>query len=343
MQKRNLKFIQLLTFLLLALSFSSYAKINLSIHLKDNLDSSNVTVSGFEILPLNDHVAKVFGIPRQVVGDGHHQEIWKIINKWWGRIPDEFITSDPVLNSSFDSAPRNWTPYADSWGEENQVRVEKKAVGVTLVDSIGSVENLVSKNIKNLSKCKKVEQEIELTYFAPLKYSRYSKNSWAMSLNNGIEININGEYAGFSVEAKNIIEFIVENENNSDRRSSHLFSKEIPVTLKASVNTDLETIYPVSLIAAKGSLRVKIDYEYKLTGNWRAIYIQKSYKGSLASPLSDIEKLLKKLNRPLVIRDSEILEVDFVTDGKINIGEGMALNQEKRQSIANERNLIECN
>ena len=319
MLRRFVGSVHLMLLLGMTFSFSSHAGIKLSIHLNDDLDSSRVSASGFELIPLNDGVAKAFGIPRQIVGRGYDDKLWSVIKNWWGRVPDEFVTSDPVIGSSAN-VPKKWTPYADSWGLENQVMVERKAVGVTIIETTGSVDSVATSRVRNMSDTLQQGQEIELTYAEELEDSRYSEKNWSMSLTNGIEVSVSGEYAGFGAEATRSIEFTVE--TGGTKGKSHTVSHERSMRMKANVDAEPKTMYPVSVVAGKGSLKVKIDYEYRLRGKWRALYHQKPYNGQMAAPLSDVVELLRALKKPLVIKASEVLDIGFVTDGEISIGEG---------------------
>lgn len=297
--------------------------IQLSVHLRKNLDDSEVRASGFELLPLNDAAAKAFGIPRQIVGRGSHDGIWACINNWWGRVPDEFVTSDPVKGSSVKNVPDIWTPYSDSWGEENQVRIERKAVGCELVSHTGGVDALVTDEVENLSHLEQPGQSVSLSHEEVIEDSRHSEKSWSMSLTNGIEVTVGGEFAGLKAEAKRSIEFTVEHGGSSGR--SHSKSVGQTVARTANVTAAPRKIYPVSLVAGRGSLKVRVDYEYRIFGEARALYIQKAFNGQLSSPGMDITEILRWLNLPTVVNDSEVLDVGFVTSGKISIGEGRSV------------------
>lgn len=178
--------------------------ISLSLQLRDDLNSSEVDVSGFDLKALDDQSASVFGIPRQIVGKGSDSALWDAIRNWWGRPPDEFVTSDPVRGSHAHGVPSQWTPYADSWGAENQVRVEQKAVGVHLIETTGGVDSIVTANIRNYNDEAMPGQEAELTYNEDVEDTRYNENSAGMSLTNGMEVTVGGEFAGFKGEAKRI-------------------------------------------------------------------------------------------------------------------------------------------
>ena len=293
--------------------------IRLSVLLRNDLASSEVSASGFELVPLTDEAAAAFGIPRQIVGRGYDDQLWGVIKNWWGRVPDEFVTSDPIVGS-MASVPHRWTPYKDSWGEDKQVRVERKAVGCRLVESYGSVDAMVSTEIENRDTAQQDGQEAELLYEESVSDSRYSESSWSLSLSNGMEVEVGGEFAGFEAGAKRTIELTVEYGETSGHSRTVETSRGI--RLKAQVNAAPKTVYPVSVQAGKGALKVAVDYEYRLMGYWRALYIQRAYNGQLAAPLSDVGELLRALGKPEMVRGSDILSVGFVTDGKISIGEG---------------------
>lgn len=298
--------------------------IRIGLHLNDDLDSSHVEASGFESFPLTDETAKVFGIPRQVVGRASHDDLWhKVINPMFGRYPDEFITSDPVVGSAAKGVPHEWTPYADAWGEENQVIVERKAVGATIIETTGSVDAVATATIRNRDNQEQPGQEATLEYSEDVEDSRTSEKNWHTDLTLGYEITVGGEYAGFKAEAKRSIEFSFGVGGSSSKTKTT--TKGRTVSLKASVNAAPRTYYPVSIQAGKGTLVVKVDYEYRLRGYWRALYIQKAYNGSLTSPPATIEELMERLGLPTMIADSETMDIGFITDGSIDLGKGIPL------------------
>lgn len=292
--------------------------IALSLQLRDDLDSSEVNVSGFDLRVINDNDAKLFGIPRQVVGNHSQGDIWRAIHDKFGRVPDEFVTSDPVKDSHAHNVPSEWTPYADSWGEENQVRIEQKAVGVHLLETSGSVDSVVSTNVRNYNDEPQSGQEAELTYTEEVEDTRYNESTVGTSLTNSLEVTVGGEFAGFKAEAKRTIEFTLSASHT--RGESKTTTKGKSVRLKGEVNAEPHSIYPVSVVAGRGSLKVKIEYEYRLLGEYRALYIQRSYNGSLTSPPAEINELLEYLDKPSIIHGSEVLDVGFVTSGDISVG-----------------------
>ncbi len=297
--------------------------IRLEVHLRDNLDESEVRASGFEVMVVNDEAMELFGLPRQVVGRDSHPSLWPQINNWWGRYPDEFVTSDPVIGSSAHKVPHEWTPYHDAWGEANQVRLEKRAVGARLISSTGSTDAINTTSIMNHDTQEQPDQSASLTYRREVTDERHTENTWSWSLMNGLEIEVGGEYAGFNASATRKIEFTVGNERTSGQAHTDLEGRELSLT--ASVNAAPKTEYPVSIQMGQGSLRVEVDYEYRLMGQWRALYIQRSYNGSLSSPAAGINELLEAEGLPQVVRDSEAMDIGFVTHGAISIGEGRPL------------------
>lgn len=297
--------------------------IKLEVHLRDNLEESEVRASGFELMVVNDEAMELFGLPRQVVGRGSHPTLWPQINNWWGRYPDEFVTSDPVIGSHAHRVPNEWTPYHDAWGEANQVRIEKKAVGARLIESTGSTDAINSTSIMNHDNAEQPDQSASLTYRREVTDERYTENAWSWSLMNGLEVEVGGEYAGFNASATRKIEFTVGNERTSGKAHTDLEGRELSLT--ASVNAAPRTQYPVSIQMGQGALRIEVDYEYRLMGQWRALYIQKAYNGSLTSPPASINELLEAEGLPQVVRDSEVMNIGFVTHGAISIGEGRPL------------------
>lgn len=296
--------------------------IRIGLHLNDSLEESHVEATGFENFPLTDETAKAFGIPRQIVGSGKNDVLWGAIRNWWGRVPDEFVTSDPVVSSSA-SVPNKWTPYKDSWGTENQVMIERRAVGARIVETRGSVDAVATTEIRNRDNQEQPGQEATLEYSEDVEDSRTTETNWHADLTLGAEVTVGGEYAGFKAEAKRSIEFSVG--VGGSKSKTHTVTKGRTVSLKASITAAPRTVYPVSIQAGKGALVIKVDYEYRLHGYWRALYIQKAFNGQLAAPLSDIGELLRVLGKPNVIKDSEIMDIGFVTDGAIDIGAGRPL------------------
>lgn len=301
--------------------------IGLSVQLQNDLNSREVHADGFNIEVLDDDHADMFGIPRQVVGgqynEDQHGQLWGCINNWWGRFPNEFVTGDPVKNSRVHKVPNEWTPYADAWGEENQVRVEMKAVGCRLIESKGSVDSIVTAKVRNYGNTVQPGQKASLAYSEEFEVTRYKENSFGFETTLGYEITVGGEYAGFKAESKYSVSFTASTSHTSGKSTTRSTGKS--VELEANVDAEPHSIYPVSVLLGKGSLKVQVDYEYRLIGKWRALYTKKAYNGQLAAPLSDINELLDALDKPRIVRGHEILDIGFVTNGDISIGAAQPL------------------
>lgn len=303
--------------------------INLAVLLRRDLNDSQVTASGFELLPLNDPVARRFGIERQVVSgqynEARHGNLWACINNWWGRYPNEFVTGDPVVGSGAHRVPNQWTPYADSWGLEKQVRVERKVVGCRLLEASGSVDAVAADVYQNWSEDPQ-NYDVALAYQEAVTDQRYSSKHWSASLTNSLEVSVGGEYAGFKAEAKRSISLTIEGGGEKGRSHSEETSKGVTRTVRVKARPLSE--YPVSISAGRGSLRVAIDYEYRLQGCARALYTRKALNGQLSSPDMEINELLKALNLPTVLTDQEELSVGFFTHGSSAVGHRRPLSGE---------------
>jgi len=294
--------------------------IGISLQLRDDLDNSEVDASGFNLTVIDDDHAHLFGIPRQVVGRGYNKELWDCIRNWWGRPPDEFVTADPVPGAKIRDG---WTPYKDLLDESLMVRVQQKAVGCRLLETTGSVDAIVSANVRNYNDKIQPGQEAELNYSEDVSDTRYCENSLGLSLMNGFKITAGGEYAGFKAEGERYVEFTVSTSTTSGKSTT--VTKGRSVRLKANVDAEPRSIYPVSVMAGQGTLKLQIDYEYSLTGHFLAIYEQRKFRGKLHAPPSNINELLDALGKPRVVRGNEILDVGFVTSGDISIGKRQPL------------------
>ena len=296
--------------------------IGISVLLKDDLESSQVSVDGFKLEPFDNDHAEIFGIPRQVVSGGYnearHGKLWGCINNWWGRFPNEFVMRDPVLSSGARNVPAEWTPYADAWGADNQVLVEQKAVGCQLIETTGGVDSFLAGKVRNYGDTVQPGQEFSLDYNEEFQFTKEKSTELGLSTTVGYAVEVGGEYGGFSATATYSVEVTASASRTTGESKTNIEGKS--VTLKANVDAEPHSLYPVSVSFGKGSLKVKVDYEYRLKGMWRALYTKKAYNGQLGSPLADVNELLDALNLPRVIKDSEILDVGFVTNGDINIG-----------------------
>ena len=296
--------------------------IGISVQLRDDLDKSEVSVSGFNLEPFDNDHAEIFGIPRQVVSghynEARHGKLWGCINNWWGRFPNEFVMRDPVLGSGARNVPGEWTPYADAWGADKQVLVEAKAVGCQLIETTGGVDSIVAGKVRNYGDKPQPGQEFSLDYNEEFQFTKDKSTELGISTTLGYAVEVGGEYGGFSAKATYSVEVTASAAHTTGESKTNIMGRS--VNLKANVDTEPHSLYPVSVSLGKGSLKVKVDYEYRLKGQWRALYTKKAYNGQLGSPLADVNELLDALNLPQVIKDSEILDVGFVTNGDINIG-----------------------
>ena len=296
--------------------------IGISVQLRDELDSSEVSVDGFNLEPFDNDHAEIFGIPRQVVSGGYnearHGKLWGCINNWWGRFPNEFVMRDPVLSSGARNVPAEWTPYADAWGADNQVLVEMKAVGCQLIETTGGVDAIVTTKVRNYGDTVQPGQEVSLDYNEEFQFVKSKSTEIGVSTTVGYAVEIDGSFVGIPAKATYSVEVTASAAHTTGESKTTIKGRS--VSLKANVDTQPHSQYPVSVTLGKGSLKVKVDYEYRLKGKWRALYTKKAYNGQLGSPLADVNELLDALNLPRVIKDSEILDVGFVTNGDINIG-----------------------
>jgi len=294
--------------------------IELSVLLREDLDASEIEAGGFELQPYNAAVSKAFGVPYEITGKHSHQKLWDVIRNWWGRTPDEFVTADPVHDSRRPSVPKEWKPYEDGWGLENQVYVQRKAIGATLIETSGSTDAIATTSIENKGSKHQEGQETELSYSEDVEDTHYRETTVGSSLTLGYEITVGGEFAGAKAESKRSVEFTVEASHT--KGASKSITKGKVVRLKAQVDAEPHSIYPVSIMLGRGKLKVAVECEYSLRGFARALYVQKPYaRGQYESPPMDINGVLDAMGLPRTFCDTEIIDVGFVTSGRISIGE----------------------
>ena len=294
--------------------------IELSVQLRDDLDASEVTAGGFELRPYNAGVSKTFGVPYEITGKHSHQQLWDVIRNWWGRAPDEFVTADPVHDSRRPSKPKEWNPYEESWGIENQVYVQRKAIGSTLVETSGSIDAIATTSIENRGDRHQEGQEAELSYHEDVEDTHYHETTIGSSLTLGYEVTVGGEFAGAKAESKRSVEFSISASHT--RGSSKSLTEGRAIRMKAQVDAQPKSIYPVSIMLGRGKLKVAIECEYSLRGYARALYIQKPYaRGQFESPPMDINGILDAMGLRKTIRETEVLDIGFVTSGRISIGQ----------------------
>jgi len=294
--------------------------IELSVLLREDLDSSEVTAGGFELKPYNAAASKTFGVPYEITGTHSHQKLWDVIRNWWGRTPDEFVTADPVHDSRRPSVPKEWKPYEESWGIENQVYIQRKAIDATLVETSGSIDAIATTSIENKGSEHQEGQEAELSYSEDVEDTHYHETTVGTSLTLGYEITVGGEFAGAKAETKRSVEFSVSASHT--RGSSKSVTKGRTVRMKAQVDAEPHSIYPVSIMLGRGKLKVAIKCEYSLRGYAHALYVQKPYaRGQYESPPMDINGVLDAMGLPRTITETEIIDVGFVTNGRISIGQ----------------------
>lgn len=292
--------------------------IRLGVHLRDNLEDSKVTASGFELVPPNDKICRKFGFQRSVVGRGYDNKLWGAINRIWGRVPDEFSCCDPHKGSSASGVENLWR----DWGiEDKQTRVERRAVGCELIETSGGTDSIIAAEVENLDDEDGESQEVSFTFQRDITDTRTSEHHWSLSLTNSLEVEVSGKVDGIGASAKRGISLTIE--GGGSRSKAVANSKTRAVTLLARVRPKARFTYPISVSFGEGTLKVRIDYEYRMVGGWVALYIQKSYNGKLASPIFSTEHLLKEAGLPTVIKASEIVDVGFCTDGKISVGKGV--------------------
>ena len=276
--------------------------IQIDLDLRDNIESSRATVSGFELQPFTKAAARKFGIP--VSEYGYHPQLWSVCNRIFGRVPDWWHTRDVKGEWDLYEAWRN------SDGKDYEVKVEKRAVAARIVSVESKPAAQVTRSRRNPSS-HRASFTVELSDTISTEHSRSVSDEWAVGMETKIGVEIGGELA----QAKTTVETTLSFGYTRGQETTHARGDSVSVSDSITVELDPGEEAVAAMSCNRGKIMVDVDYECRLVGTAMFSFAQRYLRGQRDYGV-DIGKVLRMLhgNEPCH-RVTERMGLGFVSDG----------------------------
>lgn len=276
---------------------------NISLNLRDNLKDSDIRVSGFELIPMSNEVARKFGI---IVGTrGYHPQLWSACRRIYGRVPDWFFTQD-MKSERWDEYKRlreNGTPL-------EEVKLQKRAVGARIIEVKSKPAARVARKQKNRSK-KVATFDISLEDSISTEFSRSTSNEWSVGSETTVSVEIGGELSQAKTTVEQTISF------GYTRGEEESKTKGDSITVSSGIEVELQPGEEAvaSMSCSRGQIIVDVDYECSLTGTAMFAFAKRHHNGRRDHYI-DIERLLPLVGSDNLIRVTDRMGLGFVSEGE---------------------------
>ena len=275
--------------------------VQISVILRDNVEDSQVNVSGFDLLPLNNIIARKFGIITHE--RGAHWPLWDVCNSIFGRYPDWWHTKDN---------DREWGEYKalrDQGYEVEEVSLEKKPIRARIVGIESKPSALATRRRRNTSDSKG-NFILTLSESVSLEHSRTTSDEWAIGSETKVGVEIGGELAQAKTTVEQTVTFGYT--RGIEKTKARGQAIEVSDAIEVELNPGEERI--ASLNATKGAILVDITYACRPMGQAMFSFAQKHHNGK-RDHLVDIHDVLNRLGREDSIEVIERTSLGFVSDG----------------------------
>ena len=243
--------------------------IKLSIKLGDTLAESKVVATGYEVYPLDDQMAREFGIPRTIVGKGSDDRIWSFMARSTGRVPNEFYLSDPVNGSDWVTRT-DWTPFKDQ--SLVGVRIEKRPKTATLVSATGKPKQLATDIVRNPPEARTNQTgSVTLSESVTEESSHTREKNWNIGIDQTIGIEVEGGIPGLGQATVSRSMTLRFDAGGSDSKTQ-THSKSLEQSRSANYDVPPGRVHEYSLSVGSGRIEIDVEYEYCLVGKGLAMY-----------------------------------------------------------------------
>ena len=289
--------------------------IKLAIKLGDRPEDAVVSVSGYEVEPIDDEMAREFGIPRTVVAKGSDDRIWGYLaHQLTGRPPNEFMLSDPVIGSDWVTDRREWFPFRDR-GLQG-VRIERRPVAARLFSATGEPKTIAGPDlVKNPPEARtNLTGTVTLSESVTEESSRTREKNWSIGMEQSIGVEVEGGLEGVAKGKISRSMTLSFSRGGSDSRTQST-SRTLSHSRSANYDVPPGRVHEYSLAVGSGGIEVDIDYQYRIIGMCSAVY-KKPHNGSSFYDF-DVVKMLVHLGAPTFLETTERLSIGLVSDATI--------------------------
>ena len=310
--------------------------VRLSIKMADDPDDMVVEASGFEMRLASDEDVRRFGTQRYNPGAGdYHDKLWNVINRIYGRPPNGvFMNGHPDMSEEalFNNGPVNLRYRGHVVNQVvRPVRCITKAVNAEVLSVESEPDSFASRTYRNqrarrsdADKARGATGEamfgIELAAEVTNTVSRVETDSLNWGVSTTLSVEVGGDAQGYKVGLEQSVSFGGEHTTEKGNESSvgHSLADQLSVVLYP------QDAVMASLMAARGSIRVAIEYENYLEGQ-ALVYFKKPHEGQVYHWLSidDIiwtlyyKEGVKRAQEKIFTQSTE--DLGFVSDGQITL------------------------
>ena len=288
--------------------------VKVSIKLGDALKDSAVAVSGYEVYPIDDEMAREFGLPRIIVGKGSDDRIWGYLNQMTGRVPNEFYLSDPVNGSDWVRRT-DWTPFKDR--SLPGVRIERVPVAGRLISATGEPKSIATDLVKNPPEARTNQTgSVTLGEAVTESSSRTRAKNWSIGMTQSIGVEVEGGIPGLGKGKVSRSMSLSFGAGGSDSKTqSH--ARTLNQARTANYDVPPGRVHEYSLSVGSGSIEVDIDYEYRIVGDCSASY-KKPLHGNNSWYDFDVVKMLEHFGVATKIETRERLSIGLVSEATLD-------------------------
>ena len=301
--------------------------IRLSIALGKTKADSSVDVSGFDIIQPSTRLMREFGLPLEE--RGYHEALWGVCNRKFGSPPDWFFATESPEGVPWNHTRSEWADYPggfyadiDDW-IHYLPRVEKKPLRAAITDITSKPDAFATRTYANPSRFAAADFGVSLGKEVGIENSLTTGHEWSAGISATLGVEVGGDVQGYKVSASTTISFgySYSRQETATSHVTHMVQDSVQVRFHDDAPADAQV--QASLMASSGSVRVAVDYEYSLVGDGAFYFDQGQYghhrgvRGGGNWRRIPLAECLASLGRPLTLEDSAVLDLGFVSDGKV--------------------------
>ena len=238
--------------------------IQISLIMRDDLESSTVKVNGFDLLSMTDAIAQQFGIV--TAEQGAHWPLWDVARTKYGRYPDWFHACDGAGKVGWKEFERR---------KLDGVRAQKKAVAARILGVQTTPAAQVSRRRKNDSAKHEAVYTVTLSDEVSAENSRTTSNEWSVGNESKVGVEIGGELSQVKTTVETTVSFGYVRGEERTRGSST--TKAVEDSLEVTLGPGEEAL--CSLSASRGIVNVEVDYDITLMGEAMFSFVQRPLRG----------------------------------------------------------------
>ena len=295
--------------------------IRISIDLRDTAAESVASARGFDLIKPPARLLREFGLPVQE--RGYAEALWGVCANHFGRPPDWFFATEtpsgPPWNrdheGDWDDYPGGFYSDIGDW-VHFLPRVEKRAVAAKITEISSKPDTFATREYAQPSKYGRGEFQVSLAKRVGIENSLTTSHEWSADIEATIGVEIGGEAVGHKVSASTTVSFgyAYGRQKTATRHTEH----EVQDSLSAHFveGAPPEAVLLASLMGSSGSVKVAVDYEYRLVGDACFWFEQRLLNGRKAHRLP-LATIVADLGGENLRHDTEIVDLGFVSDGKV--------------------------